>query len=168
MNAYHELFVEETISARHEYKVNEAERRFRGEKMNEQEIQDKLAELRHNNPNKIVDYDSETNKFWISPLIEDAAAHWNVLWGFISGPSDTFFLKSEHDAEAVIAFLTKLYAQNYYSGYGGQELGGEIAMNDGSWYERGEYDGSEWWEHKRFPKEPDWDEFVELNQCDDE
>lgn len=168
MNAYHELFAEKTISARHEYKCNEAGRRFHGEKMNEQEIQDKLAELRRNNPDKIVDYDNESNKFWISPLIENVAAYWNVLWGFISGPSDTFLLKSEHDAEAVIAFLTKLYAQDYDSGYGGQELSGEIAMNDGSWYERGEYDGSEWWEHKRFPKEPDWDEFVELNQCDDE
>lgn len=163
MNAYHELFVEETISARHEIRI-EAGRRFRGERMNEQEIQDKLAELRRNNPDKLVDYDWETNKFWISPLIEDAATRWNVLWGYINGPEETFYLPSGHDTEARIKFLCKLYKQDYDSGFGAQELSGMIAMNDGSWYERGEYDGSEWWVRKRFPKEPNWNDFDELNE----
>ena len=39
----------------------------------------------------------------------------------------------------------------YDSGYGGQELFGYIWYKDGTWSERGEYDGSEWWEHKERP-----------------
>lgn len=40
---------------------------------------------------------------------------------------------------------------NYDSGYGGQELYGCIVFEDGSWLERGEYDGSEWWGYKSTP-----------------
>lgn len=29
-----------------------------------------------------------------------------------------------------------------------------VVMNDGSWYTRAEYDGSEWWEFHRIPAEP--------------
>lgn len=39
----------------------------------------------------------------------------------------------------------------YDSGYGGQELFGTVWYTDGTWSERGEYDGSEWWEHKKCP-----------------
>lgn len=44
---------------------------------------------------------------------------------------------------------------NYDCGYGGQELFGNIWYEDGSWSERGEYDGSEWWEHKVCPPIPE-------------
>tara|TARA_Y100000592_G_C5220665_1_gene199298 strand:+ start:152 stop:526 length:375 start_codon:yes stop_codon:yes gene_type:complete len=37
--------------------------------------------------------------------------------------------------------------QNYNSGYGTQELSGVLWFTDGTWATRGEYDGSEWWEH---------------------
>ena len=37
----------------------------------------------------------------------------------------------------------------YDNGYGSQELFGEIIFKDGSWLERGEYDGSEWWSYKK-------------------
>ena len=40
----------------------------------------------------------------------------------------------------------------YDQGYGGQYLFGYIWYADGTWSERGEYDGSEWWEHKEKPK----------------
>lgn len=43
---------------------------------------------------------------------------------------------------------------NYDNGYGGQELFGYIWMVDGTWCERGEYDGSEWWEYKSSPEIP--------------
>jgi hypothetical protein len=47
----------------------------------------------------------------------------------------------------------------YDEGYGGQELFGNIWYEDGSWSERGEYDGSEWWEHKKCPVLPDrWED----------
>lgn len=39
----------------------------------------------------------------------------------------------------------------YDSGYGSQELGATVVFKDGNWLERGEYDGSEWWEYKSTP-----------------
>lgn len=39
----------------------------------------------------------------------------------------------------------------YDDGYGSQYLFGYVWFTDGSWAERGEYDGSEWWEHKVRP-----------------
>lgn len=39
----------------------------------------------------------------------------------------------------------------YDSGYGEQELFGMVLFFDGSWLERGEYDGAEWWEYKKTP-----------------
>lgn len=50
-------------------------------------------------------------------------------------------------------FLNKLDF-NYDSGYGGQELFGTIWYMDGTWSTRGEYDGSEWWEHHICPDIP--------------
>ena len=44
---------------------------------------------------------------------------------------------------------------DYDAGYGGQEVFGTIWYKDGTWSERGEYDGSEWWEHKSVPSIPD-------------
>lgn len=43
----------------------------------------------------------------------------------------------------------------YHDGYGGQELFGIVWFNDGSWLERGEYDGSEWWAYRTTPLIPD-------------
>ena len=40
---------------------------------------------------------------------------------------------------------------NYDSGFGGQELFGYVVFKDKTWLERGEYDGSEWWEYKKCP-----------------
>ena len=42
----------------------------------------------------------------------------------------------------------------YDNGYGGQELFGNVWYTDGTWSERGEYDGAEWWEHKVCPDIP--------------
>ena len=42
----------------------------------------------------------------------------------------------------------------YNDGYGGQELFGTIWYADGSWSERDEYDGSEWWSHRVRPPMP--------------
>lgn len=52
------------------------------------------------------------------------------------------------------AFLNQINV-NYDSGYGGQNLFGTIWYMDGSWSERGEYDGSEWWEHRELPAIPE-------------
>jgi hypothetical protein len=43
---------------------------------------------------------------------------------------------------------------DYDSGYGAQELNGTIWYSDGTWSDRGEYDGSEWWVHRECPPLP--------------
>jgi hypothetical protein len=43
----------------------------------------------------------------------------------------------------------------YDCGYGCQELAGIIWYTDGTWSERAEYDGSEWWEYREVPEIPD-------------
>jgi len=43
----------------------------------------------------------------------------------------------------------------YDNGFGGQELFGLIWYKDGSWSSRGEYDGSEWWNHNECPIVPE-------------
>jgi hypothetical protein len=46
----------------------------------------------------------------------------------------------------------RLLSFEYDSGYGSQEVGGVIVFNDGTWMERREYDGSEWWESFKTPQ----------------
>jgi hypothetical protein len=43
----------------------------------------------------------------------------------------------------------------YNSGYGSQEISGIIWYADGSWSDRGEYDGSEWWQYQKCPPLPE-------------
>ena len=47
------------------------------------------------------------------------------------------------DPESLLSFLDKEYDR----GYGCQELYGKVLLDNGTWLERGEYDGSEWWDH---------------------
>jgi hypothetical protein len=42
----------------------------------------------------------------------------------------------------------------YDAGYGAQELFGRVWLNDGTWFSRWEYDGSEGWQHHFCPKIP--------------
>jgi hypothetical protein len=42
----------------------------------------------------------------------------------------------------------------YDNGYGCQHLEGTVWYADGTWSERVEYDGSEWWEHRERPPLP--------------
>lgn len=53
----------------------------------------------------------------------------------------------------LVQFLESL-EYNYDSGYGGQELCGTIWYKDGTWSDRGEYDGSEWWDYHGVPDIP--------------
>lgn len=53
----------------------------------------------------------------------------------------------------MLNFLEAINYQ-YDSGYGSQEVYGTIWYTDGTWSERGEYDGSEWWEYKTRPEIP--------------
>ena len=38
---------------------------------------------------------------------------------------------------------------DYDDGYGAQHLFGLVLFKDNTWLERAEYDGSEWWEHRK-------------------
>jgi hypothetical protein len=44
---------------------------------------------------------------------------------------------------------------SYDAGYGGQYLHGIVWLEDGTWLSRGEYDGSEWWDHNELPEVPE-------------
>ena len=67
--------------------------------------------------------------------------------------SRTVILKDGHDEADYLKFLNALNFE-YYSGFGGQELFGTVWFEDNSWAERGEYDGSEWWEVRCLPDIP--------------
>lgn len=53
-------------------------------------------------------------------------------------------------------FWTLADNSNYDAGYGRPEMPGDIIimMDDGTWFKRHEYDGSEWWIHVAPPKKP--------------
>ena len=63
-------------------------------------------------------------------------------------------LKIKHTLEEGL-LVWKALDFGYDSGYGGQELFGIVWLVDGTWLERGEYDGTEWWEHKECPEIPE-------------
>ena len=48
--------------------------------------------------------------------------------------------------------IKDMFPEEYSSGFGLQELYGYVVFKDNTWLERGEYDGSEWWEYKYPPK----------------
>jgi hypothetical protein len=63
-------------------------------------------------------------------------------------------LKTEYTQSEYESFLDELSFE-YDSGYGGQELFGTIWFVDLSWADRGEYDGSEWWQIQELPTIPE-------------
>lgn len=48
---------------------------------------------------------------------------------------------------------------DYDSGYGGAEIRDIYIVGKDWWLERGEYDGSEWWEFKTIPVKPEKETF---------
>jgi hypothetical protein len=67
--------------------------------------------------------------------------------------NERFELKVNHTEDEFQSFLKSLNF-NYDSGYGTQELRGTVWLEDGTWCTRGEYGGSEWWEHNQLPEIP--------------
>jgi hypothetical protein len=68
-------------------------------------------------------------------------------------PSSVFRLPVGYSLDDANDFLYRLNFE-YDNGYGSQELYGMIWYTDGSWSERAEYDGSEWWAYKKCPEIP--------------
>lgn len=80
----------------------------------------------------------------------------SITHGDASWYEDTkeYNLKMNHTEEDMAVFLDSLNF-DYDSGYGGQELFGTIWFIDGTWADRGEYDGSEWWQRHVCPEIPE-------------
>jgi len=53
------------------------------------------------------------------------------------------------------SFKAVLASIDYDNGFGTQHLFGTIWLNDGTWMDREEYDGSEWWSHCMRPSIPE-------------
>lgn len=62
-------------------------------------------------------------------------------------------LKVGYSQLDIVQFLDSL-DYIYDDGYGGQELFGTVWYKDNTWSDRGEYDGSEWWQHNSVPDIP--------------
>ena len=61
-----------------------------------------------------------------------------------------FILYSDHTEDELNDMLQFLN-QKYYNGFGAQYLEGKIFMKDTkTWFSRGEYDGSEWWNYYKY------------------
>jgi len=73
-------------------------------------------------------------------------------WDEDTEPSQ-YVLKVEHNNEELELFLNSLEF-NYNPGFGSQELDGVIWLKDGTWLDRREYDGSEWWQLNKMPEIP--------------
>jgi hypothetical protein len=67
--------------------------------------------------------------------------------------SSEFKLPVSYTQEQYDEFVNSLDFE-YDKGYGGQELFGTIWYKDGTWSDRGEYDGSEWWNYQSCPSIP--------------
>ena len=65
-----------------------------------------------------------------------------------------YILPVNYTADEYEKFLNEINFE-YDEGFGRQEIAGVIIYDDKSWSERGEYDGSEWWEYKRLPEIPE-------------
>lgn len=88
----------------------------------------------------------------INVPVKCALIHSDTTWEedtptFITG------LKVNHTPAEFNDFMNSLDFQ-YNSGFGSQNLFGTVWFTDGTWMDRGEYDGSEWWEHHRCPQVP--------------
>lgn len=66
---------------------------------------------------------------------------WQDVW--LDLPNTDHRLPLNYTQEQYNQFIDSLDF-GYDNGYGGQELFGTVWFKDGTWADRGEYDGSEW------------------------
>lgn len=74
----------------------------------------------------------------------------SIYYGRRENKENKKVLKLNHTNDEYNEFFNSLDFE-YNDGYGGQELYGTVWLEDGTWLSRGEYDGSEWWEHNVLP-----------------
>jgi hypothetical protein len=97
------------------------------------------------------DIDENTNaKIEFLQAVLDKA---KVKCAEITFNKEPFLLKISHTQEEYDEFLESLDFM-YDSGFGGQYVFGTIWLEDGTWFTRAEYDGSEWWWYHSLPDIP--------------
>ena len=79
-----------------------------------------------------------------------AVVKYEKEWGDFA----VFKLTINYTTDDYVMFLKNLDFE-YDAGFGGQEVCGNMWYTDGTWSERGEYDGSEWWDYKSCPDIPE-------------
>lgn len=80
----------------------------------------------------------------------------NVMKSCHKDWGDIDFIALKDNMTISVADFKKHANAEYDSGFGGAEVSENlvIVFKDGSWLERAEYDGSEWWEYKKTPEKP--------------
>lgn len=76
----------------------------------------------------------------------------NISFGYFNHDQDNGFKLKPLYTQDEYNELLKFLDREYDAGYGGQELYGVIYCEDGVWMQRGEYDGSEWWDTFKYPE----------------
>ncbi len=70
--------------------------------------------------------------------------------------SDVMWCGSEEFGWFSVDKFKEIADIDYDSGYGGQEIAKDLLLvGKDFWLERGEYDGSEWWEYRTTPIKPE-------------
>lgn len=95
--------------------------------------------------------------------LDDLKINWEKISALrinVHGNSIIYTKDGNNDLEEIKDELLKI---DYDDDFGCQNLFGAILMEDGSWYERCEYDGAEWWAYKRTPT---IDEVISYNYSD--
>lgn len=65
---------------------------------------------------------------------------------------DVVFIQGDNFRITWDNFVSLAKETNYDSGFGAPEIASDLVLaGNGFWLERGEYDGSEWWEYKEMP-----------------
>lgn len=88
------------------------------------------------------------------PAVKCAKFGLRTAYGYPDDEIDWNVLPIGWEADGIDAFLKDIDFE-YNNGYGGQELYGTIWFEDGTYADRGEYDGSEWWEYHKTPEIPE-------------
>lgn len=90
---------------------------------------------------------------WDDELYHDDEDDGYLLGGGSKAPV-TITLPENYSEAEFDTFLSQLDF-DYDAGYGIQMLFGTVWYKDGTYSERSEYDGSEWWEYRKAPEIPD-------------
>ena len=91
---------------------------------------------------------------WYNIPVDIRCASIRMEYHYEDDPKE-ILLKDGHTQEEYMEFLDKLDFE-YDSGYGLQHLHGTVWFTEpNAWLDRGEYDGSEWWQFFKCPEIPD-------------